>query len=78
MVESSIKIPAKEFLDNCDLVEFARKMNYPGNPIGLATDHGVSFYRSTWNGKPCYFTDWSAYECIFLKTTETPQKNENT
>ena len=66
MVKRARPISFKAFTRNCSLRRFARKMGYPGNPRGLATDHGVGFYRSNWRGNPCFFTDWSAYESVFL------------
>lgn len=38
-----------------------------GRLLTLGRDYHVSFYRSHWRGKPCYYMEHSAIEYVFLQ-----------
>lgn len=33
--------------------------------LPLSRDWHVAYYRSVWEGQPCYYLVWSAFECIW-------------
>lgn len=53
------------------LVEVERELGYKtGHERGglrMCTDWAVSYYRSTYQGKPCLYFVWSSIEHIFLQ-----------
>jgi len=54
-----------------DLPEWERDMGYAtGNQTGLrlVDDYAVHFYRSRYNGVPCYYIDHSSIEHIWTKS----------
>ena len=60
-------------LRNCDgLLDWARRHNYDprrnasdSHGVTLRHDPYVGFYRSTYEGKPCYYLTWSGYEHVW-------------
>lgn len=57
----------KKNVDAKDLRRVSRDLGYlPGERLQLHTDWSVSFYKSTFCGKPCYYFVWSAIEHIFI------------
>ena len=54
-----------------DLPQWERDMGYAtGNQTGLrlVDDYAVRFYRSRYNGKPCYYIDHSSIEHIWTES----------
>ena len=54
----------------CDLVGLAEQLGYCRSSrqgITLKGDWGVSYYKSTYRGRPCYFLVWSAIEYVFVR-----------
>jgi hypothetical protein len=55
------------------LVEVEERLNYdvgrarPRNSLRMKNDWAVSYWRSTYQGKPCFFFRWSMIEHIFLE-----------
>lgn len=50
-----------------DLKEFKESMGYARGILTLKNDWAVSYYRSVYNGKPCYYVKHSAIEYIWVK-----------
>lgn len=66
------KISFKTFCRHVDWKEVASRMGYIVTPgvragIRLSRDPCVRFYRSVWQGKPCYHMDHSAVDFVFLQ-----------
>lgn len=72
MTETGREITWETFKRQCDWRSVAQQLGYntgrhnPRNPLRLHTDRLVSFYRATFQGKPCYYFVWSAIEFVFL------------
>ena len=52
-----------------DLLIWARARGYEAREPGvtLRTDWHVSFHKSVYQGKPCYYVQWSGIEYIWLR-----------
>lgn len=79
MTEAAEEITYAQFVRNCEGVdEWAKAHNYdsPHTPsshgLKLKDDWHVSFHRSNWDGEPCYYMVWSAYEVIWRKKSAQP------
>lgn len=71
MTEQARSISFRTFAARCNWKPIAAMMGYtvgPGKGLRLAHDRCVKFFRSTWNGKPCYYMQHSAIEFVFMVT----------
>lgn len=68
MIDAATECTYELMLDNCDdLLEVAYELGYTKEsvPLALDTDYAVSFFKSMYQGQPCYYFVWSAIEHIF-------------
>jgi len=65
MTEKAREISCKTFSRHCDTEELERSLGY-GAWLRMANDYAVSFYKSKYCGKPCYYLDHSRIEHVFL------------
>lgn len=74
MTERAREIAFKTFARHVEWKEIAEHMGYVTRSgvkgLRLSADYAVSFYRSFWNGAPCYYMVHSAIEFVFLKRGE--------
>jgi hypothetical protein len=71
MVDEATEISRRTFLryvepDNLRALE--RALNYEAHPrrgLTMAGDWAVSYFRSTFRGRPCVYFVWSAIEHVF-------------
>lgn len=69
MIDNARDITWKTFSKHCDCKDLIRNLGYVvGNENGMKIqdDYAVSFYKSKYNGKPCYYIRHSAIEYIFI------------
>ncbi len=67
MVEKARAISYTTFSRNCSgLREFARDMGYDRMGLTLKGDWHISYYKSTYQGKPCYYLVHSCIEYIWV------------
>lgn len=73
MTGGATEITFETFARRTEWKDLARQMGYETTPgvkgLRLCRDRCVSFYRSKWKGKPCYYMVHSAIEFIFTKGT---------
>lgn len=69
MIDSAREITFKTFAKHCDWKPFAETIYAIGSQKGLhlKDDWSVSFYKSKYNGKKCYYMKHSSIEYIYLK-----------
>ena len=75
MKDQAIKISYKTMLKHCNsLKEKAKELGYDlrkdsknSHGITLKNDWHVNFYKSNYQGKPCYYFTWSGIEFIWIK-----------
>jgi len=70
MVERSIKITWKTFKKHIhlsDLQDLFPFYAWEGKGLKLKDDWAVSFYKSVYDGKDCYYIYHSAIEYIFVR-----------
>ena len=68
MVDNATEISYSELLENVSQEELDKVFPvYVGieDLLTLESDHGVSFYKSEYNGDPCVYVQHSAIEYIF-------------
>jgi hypothetical protein len=67
MVGSSRPVTLATFRRRCDTREWERGLGY-GKHLRLEDDWAMqeAFFRSTYQGKPCYYAVHSAIEHVFL------------
>jgi hypothetical protein len=66
MVDNAQEVTYSTVAKHCDLSYFTEM--YHGCPeLSLATDYAVSFYKSTYQGKPCYYVDHSCIEHVYTR-----------
>lgn len=69
MRDNEKEVTREEFLEHCDSVDkWARERGYEDNPdegLTLADDWHVSYHRSTYDGRPCFYLCWSSIEFIW-------------
>ncbi len=73
MVERARDITFRTFARRCNWVPVARSLGYlvgRGNALRLSNDWHVSFHKSVFNGKPCYYLRWSGIEYVFQHAQE--------
>lgn len=70
MTARALEISKETFFRHVSLPRLAARLGYaygrhaPG--LRLTSDRCVRFYRSSWQGKRCYYLDWSRIEHVFL------------
>jgi hypothetical protein len=75
MIDRSREISFATFKRRCNWVPVAKSMGYQVGPrtrqnrtwLRLDEDYHVRFYKSVYQGKPCYYMDHSAIEYVFMK-----------
>jgi hypothetical protein len=71
MIDNSITITRETFLKHVnrnDLKEIEQDLGYelyPSQGLTMAGDYMVSYHRSKWGNKRCYYFTWSAIEYFF-------------
>jgi hypothetical protein len=63
-------ITLRTFARHCNWRPWARMMGYQvgsGRDLQLRNDRHVRYYRSTFDGQPCYYAQHSAIEYIFVR-----------
>jgi hypothetical protein len=71
MIETATEVTYRTMRRHCSgLLDWARNKGYDRHPnqgLTLKNDWHVGFYKSTFEGRPCYFLRWSAMEFIWVK-----------
>lgn len=73
MVDQEADITRATFLKHVDreeLQEIEQQLGYSSHPkqgLTMAGDFHVSYHRSTFRGRRCYFFRWSAIEHVFVE-----------
>lgn len=67
----AVEVSYDTMLRHCDLISWAREHGYEarkdqGSGITLEGDPYVSYHRSFYQGKPCYYLVWSGIEQVFV------------
>jgi hypothetical protein len=75
-IEARQEISRRTFMSKVSRAEMADLFpGYLWNPydrgrgLRMADDFCVSYYRSTWKGKRCYYVLWSGIEFIFVEAS---------
>jgi hypothetical protein len=64
-----VEVTYTEMAKHCDLRSFESTFGYgPDIGLELKDDTMVSYWKSTYQGRPCYFLDHSRIEYIWVKT----------
>lgn len=66
MMEEEKEITLKTMKRHCDLSSFEHVLHY-GRDFPLAKDWHISYHKSTYGGKPCYFLRHSAIEYVWVR-----------
>lgn len=72
MTEAALDVTRRTFLrhvDQSELADIAEGMGYcwhPSQGLTMAADWTVSYHRSRYCGRRCYFLKWSAIEYVFV------------
>jgi len=69
MKDDSVSITRKTFLKYVPysiMKDMETSLGYDNN-LRMASDWHVSYHKSTYKGRPCYYFCWSAIEYIFVK-----------
>jgi len=74
MTAAAREVSFRTFAARCNWRPWAKSVGYsigaePG--LKLKDDFLPAYFKSTYQGKPCYYVVWSAIECIF-----TARRNE--
>lgn len=69
--ETVVDVSRQTFMKHCrdSAREVFMNLGYASHPkrgLTAAGDYHISYHRSKWNGKRCYFFCWSAIEHIFV------------
>jgi hypothetical protein len=70
MIDTAVDITYRTFFQHCDLEEARTLLCYDKHwkqGLTLKKDWHVSYHRSTYNGKRCYFLCHSGIEYIFVR-----------
>jgi hypothetical protein len=71
MVEQARDITYRTMMKHCPgLIDLAVQLGYERHPaqgLTLKNDWHVSYHRSRYQGRPCYYFRWSGIEHIFLE-----------
>jgi hypothetical protein len=66
MLEAAREVSLKTFRRRCDTREWEAKMGYERHGgLPLSRDWHVSYHKSVFRGRPCYYAVHSAIEYIF-------------
>ncbi len=71
MTDAALQITRRTFLEHInrdDLAELEKSLGYESHHtrgLTMAADYYVSYYRSKYCGRRCYYICWSAIEHIF-------------
>jgi len=72
MVDAAISITYRTMLKHCPgLLDWAESVGYERDSrsgLTLKDDWHVSYHRSRYRGKRCYYVRWSGIEHIFLES----------
>ena len=74
MIDEAVKITRRTFLKYADRGQLARlehDLGYFKGGLTMAKDCHVSYHRSTYKGKRCYYFRHSAIEYIFIERKKT-------
>ncbi len=74
MKDKSIDVSYKTFFRHVDWKTVSKMLGYdlhPSQGLTLKNDWHVSYHKSEYDGRPCYYLVWSAIEYVFCK-----EKNE--
>ena len=69
MTERAKKITYKTFIKHVDWREVSELLGYelhPANGLILKNDYCVGYYKSVYEGYPCYYIEHSRIEYIFI------------
>lgn len=64
MVDKAQEVTLRTMKKRCDITELEEHLGY-GKHFRLNKDWHVRYYKSTYDGKKCYFMDHSCIEYIF-------------
>jgi hypothetical protein len=71
MVDAAIDITYRTMMKHCPgLIDWAVSVGYvrhPSQGLTLKGDWAVSYHRSKYRGRRCYYVRWSAIEYIFVE-----------
>jgi hypothetical protein len=71
MVDKSREVSLSTIKKHCQRVnEWAESLGYETDSrrgLTLENDGMVTYHKSFYNGKPCYYIKWSAIEYIWIK-----------
>ena len=71
MIDKEIDVTLSTMKKHCiELAAWAEGIGYESDKrkgLTLANDWSVSYHRSTYNGRRCYFVRWSAIEYIWVQ-----------
>lgn len=56
----------EEMAEHCDLDTLAERLGYD-EELRLQDDWHVAYYKSTYEGRDCFYLVWSAFEHIFVE-----------
>ncbi len=76
MIEAARGISFETFRKRCDWQAVARQLGYSVGAergLHLKDDYHVSFHKSVYAGRPCYYLRWSAIEHVF----QSPNNRES-
>lgn len=72
MCDAAVDVTYRTVLKHCEgLLDWAKGIGYEvyGPGLKLKDDWHVGFHKSTYNGKPCYYVQWSGIEHIWVKNS---------
>ena len=79
MMDRARPVTVRTFKRHTDWQPVARQLGYAvgrhANGLRIERDYHLGFYRSTWQGKPCYYLDHSRIEHIFVRPIEAHTHN---
>ncbi len=74
MIDAAIDVTYQTMLKHCPgLIDWAVEQGYERHGrdgLTLKKDWAVSFHRSKYRGRRCYYVCWSAIEFIFVEPLE--------
>jgi hypothetical protein len=71
MVDNARRVTLRTIQKHCEgLAEWADSMGYCRGGLTLNRDWSVSYWKSKYRGKPCYYIDHSSIEYIWILENE--------
>jgi hypothetical protein len=70
MIATARQITYRTFIQRADSLDVEHCLGYERDRrrgLTMRNDRHVTYYRSKWKGRRCYFFVWSAIEHIFLE-----------